>query len=112
MADGRVRSRQWSDGEILEGSVRAVSEQLGKADDLIRELEDAGVSAEEGRMVAAKAMRAELLSLKAGLESELSEIVLSCARCDRDVRWIPSGTAQSGHWGHLQPAPNDHEPVV
>jgi hypothetical protein len=38
--------------------------------------------------------------------------LLDCRPRNRRVRWVQGVGSDPGHWGHAEPAPGDHEPVL
>jgi hypothetical protein len=96
---------------ILEGAIRRVAEQAVKADELIGEAMAAGFGESGPLIIQAKTLRLELLQVKADLERELGQLVLSCSACGRDVHWVSGIGVSAGHWGHREAAPHGN-PVV
>jgi hypothetical protein len=70
--------------EILEHTVRTLTEQAVKADELIDEAKAAG-GGNHPVTVHAKMRRLELLKVKADLERELETWSLNCTKCGLDV---------------------------
>jgi hypothetical protein len=95
--------------EILERTVQAIADRARDAYRLVEEAHAVDRD-DSGLVAAAKRLRMELLSTKAELERELGRFLLHCRRCNRRVHWVPGVGAEPGHWGHAEPAPNDHQP--
>jgi hypothetical protein len=96
--------------DVLEQAIRSVAKQAQNAYHLIDTLSAVGLAPDDGPMLAAKDLRAELLRLKGDLERELSGWVLDCQRCNGRVHWVSGVGSRPGHWGHAEPAPKDHAP--
>jgi hypothetical protein len=106
-----VFTRRPRERHVLEQAIRSVA-QARNAYDLIDALTASGISGDGPPMLAAKELRAELLRVKGDLERELSGWVLDCRRCHRRVHWVSGVGSRPGHWGHAEPAPRDHVPVI
>lgn len=74
--------------DILEPTVRAVTERAAAASALVDEALDAGLDGSHPVTLQAKMLRLELLSVKADLKRELGQLVLDCARCGQTVHWV------------------------
>jgi hypothetical protein len=85
--------------DILERAVRVVSEQAGKADDLVDEAIASGLDGSHRVTLSAKRLRLELLQVKADLERELGTLVLDCSDCGRTVHWVSGLGSQPGGLG-------------
>ena len=96
--------------DVLENAVRVVAEQAPKAGELVDEATAAG-GGSHSVSVHAKMLRLELLNVKADLERELEDFVLSCSRCGLDVQWVSGLGITPGHWAHREPVPHG-EPAV
>jgi hypothetical protein len=92
--------------EILERAVRVVGEQSAAANAIVDEALDAGLDGSHPVTVYAKMLRLDLLNVKADLERELEDLVLSCRRSGLDVHWVAGLGVKPGHWGHREPAPH------
>jgi hypothetical protein len=99
------------EAEVLQRAIRAIAERARDAYRIVEEAGDAGLDHDDGIMVAAKSLRAELLRTKGELERELSRSAFTCTRCNRRVHWVSGAGPAPGHWAHAEPAPS-HEPVI
>lgn len=92
--------------DILERTVRAVSERAVAATALIDEAMAAGLDGSHPVTLQAKMLRLELLNVKADLERELATWVIDCTDCSQAVHWVPGLGVMAGHWAHAESAPH------
>jgi hypothetical protein len=107
----QVRPTARREREILERAVRALAAEARKADALVDEALTAGIDGSHPVTIQAKALRQELLGIKADMEQELETFVLDCSSCGREVHWVSGLGVRAGHWAHREPAPHG-EPLV
>jgi hypothetical protein len=100
------------DRVIFERTVRAIAQRGRDAYRVVEEAHEVDPRDESGLVAAAKRLRMELLQTKAELERELGRLLLHGRRCNRRVHWVPGVGPESGHWGHAEPAPQDHAPEL
>jgi len=81
--------------EILERTVRAISERARDAYRVVEEAHEAHPRRlrPRGR---AKRLRMELLTTNGELERELGGLPLHCRRCNRRVHWVSGGRSGAG----------------
>lgn len=77
----------WSERDILERTVKAVSERAVAASGLVDEAFAAGLDGSHPVTLQAKMLRLELLEVKADLERELGTWMLDCTACSQTVHW-------------------------
>src|SRR5574342_1211019 len=106
-----IRGLSRREREILEGAVRLVSEQAKAANVIIEEALETGLHGSDPIPIHAKALRIELLRLKANLERELESFVLDCSECGRPVHLVSRFGVSPGYWAHREPSPH-HEPAI
>jgi hypothetical protein len=97
--------------DILQRAVTAITDQAVKTEALVDEAVAAGLGSSHPVTIQAKLLRLEILKVKADLEEGLSEFLLDCSACGREVHWVSGLGSQPGHWAHREPAPHG-DPVV
>jgi len=98
------------DRQVLEDAVRAISKAAADSSSVVDEAADA-LQPDDPLTVHAKMLRQELLEVKAGIEWELSKLVLDCTACGQRVHYVGGLGVSAGHWAHGEPSPH-HEPVL
>jgi hypothetical protein len=97
--------------EVVERSIRRVTEQAAKANEIVAQAMDAGLDGSSPLVVNMKMIRAELLSVKDDLERELEREVLNCVVCGVPAHYVGGLGVRAGR-SHAEPAPHDTPKIV